>query len=213
MKVTLDTNVLVSAFISRQENPARILDTIATLDEITLVLSREIIDEFRDVLNRHEVVERFGYSEEDVSDFVQAVRGVSTIVRTKSRFKVVKDDPKDDVILSAAHDGKADYLVSGDSHLRRIGKFRGTKIRQSERILGGRKEGVRRTHAVIDSKSELASTLQKLDPRVSSHICLFVRKPSPLNRNGKNSAKVCHRSRSARTSGRNDQARSRKRCY
>jgi len=141
MKVTLDTNVLVSAFISKQGNPARILDIIATFDEIDLILSQDILEEFKEVLNRDEVAGRFGYSKTDISEFVEAIRETARIVRTRSSFKVVKDDPKDDMIINAAHDGKADFIVSGDGHLQRIKKFRSIRIvnpRQFMRILAKR---------------------------------------------------------------------------
>ncbi len=128
MRVTLDTNVLVSAFISKQGNPARILDIVTTLDEISLLLSKEILDEFRDVLSRTDVSERFQYSKQDIEEYIAAIRGVATIIKVESNFKVVKDDPNDDIILETAVDGKADFLVSGDRHLREIKSFRNVRI-------------------------------------------------------------------------------------
>lgn len=119
---------MVSAFISKQGNPARILDIIATFDEISLVLSQDILEEFRDVLSREEVAERFEYSKADISEFVAGMRQVAKIVRIRSNFKLVKDDPKDDMILNTAHDGNADFIVSGDRHLQNIKKFKGIRI-------------------------------------------------------------------------------------
>jgi len=46
----------------------------------------------------------------------------------KSNFKVVKEDPDDDVIINTAYDGHADYIVSGDNHLLRIKKFKNIKM-------------------------------------------------------------------------------------
>ncbi len=54
MRVTLDTNVLVSAFISTHGHSAEILDFIATFEEITLVVSEGILEEFSEVMNRRE---------------------------------------------------------------------------------------------------------------------------------------------------------------
>ena len=128
MKVTLDTNVLVSAFISRQGQPSAILDTILTFPEVELVLSNPILAEFKDVLLRQEVRERFGYSTKDIDRFINAIRKASTIVKLKSDFKVVSEDPKDDVVINTAYDGKVDYIVSGDSHLQRLRCFKGIRI-------------------------------------------------------------------------------------
>ena len=45
----------------------------------------------------------------------------------------------DDVVINAAHDGKADYVVLEDDHLLNLKKFRSTKIvsvNEMLRILG-----------------------------------------------------------------------------
>lgn len=128
MRIALDTNVLVSAFISKQGQPARLLDILLTFPEIQLISSAPILEELRDVLSRNEVKERFHYSARDVKSFVRAVRSVSVRVKIKSSFKVVEDDPKDDVVLNTAYDGRADYVVSGDHHLRELRGFKGIKI-------------------------------------------------------------------------------------
>ncbi|MBI3859111.1 MAG: putative toxin-antitoxin system toxin component, PIN family [Thaumarchaeota archaeon] len=128
MRVTLDTNVLVSAFISKRGDSADVLDLIATFDEITLVLSKEILEEFNDVMSRKEVATRFDYSRADISRFEVAVRDVAEVVPMKSSFKAVREDPDDDVVVNTAVDGRADYIVSGDRHLRELKKFRGVRI-------------------------------------------------------------------------------------
>ena len=128
MKITLDTNVLVSAFISKQGQPAAVLDIILTFPEIELVMSEPILAEFKDVLMRQEVRKRFSYSHKDVNRVVNAIRYASTIVEIRSDFKVVSEDPKDDVIVNTAFDGNADFIVSGDRHLQRLRGFKGVKI-------------------------------------------------------------------------------------
>lgn len=135
MKITLDTNVLVSAFISKQGQPAVLLDIILTFPEIELVLSDPILAEFKDVLLRPEVKERFEYSAREIGQFVDALRGASTIVQVKSGFRVVSEDPKDDVIINTAYDGKVDYIVSGNSHLQRLRRFKGIRIVKPKSLL------------------------------------------------------------------------------
>ncbi len=128
MRVTLDTNVLVSAFVSKYGHSATILDLVTTFDEISLVLSDGILEEFEEVMGREEVRERFDYSKTDVREFATAIRGVAKIVKVKSSFKVVEEDPKDDMVLNTAYDGMAHYIVSGDRHLQNAKKFRGVRI-------------------------------------------------------------------------------------
>jgi putative PIN family toxin of toxin-antitoxin system len=128
MRVTLDTNVLVSAFIAKQGHSADLLDLISTFEEITLVLSEEVLEEFTDVMSREEVQTRFGYSRKEISKFEIAIRDVSDVVAVKSNFRAVKEDPDDDAVVNTALDGRADYIVSGDRHLRKLRKFRGVQI-------------------------------------------------------------------------------------
>ena len=135
MRITLDTNVLVSAFISKSGQPAAVLDAILTFPEIELVLSDQILRELRDVLLRREVRARFGYSVSDTDAFVNALRAVCGLVRVKSDFKVVADDPKDNIIINTAYDGGADYVVSGDRHLEEVKRFRGMRIVSSRSML------------------------------------------------------------------------------
>ena len=128
MSVTLDTNVLVSAFISRDGTCADVLDLISTFEEIHLVLSEEILSEFEEVMKRNEVKSVLGYRVSDIVAFRVAVRGVAEIVKVKSAFKAVEEDPEDDTVVNTAIDGKAQYIVSGDKHLCKLKKFRGVSV-------------------------------------------------------------------------------------
>jgi putative PIN family toxin of toxin-antitoxin system len=124
MKVVLDTNVLVSALI-KAGKPRELMLKIAE-EKIQLVLSRSILEEFLEVVDDKRV--RRYVEEDDIIAFLRVVGSIAKMVRVRSRFKVVKEDPDDDIILRTAHDSRADYIVSGDKHLLSLGEFRGTKI-------------------------------------------------------------------------------------
>ena len=89
-----------------------------------MVISDEILDETERVLRRP----KFGMTEGEIGEAVLALVLSSDIRKPKSRFKVVKEDPSDDMIINAACDGHADYIVSGDSDLLRLKGFRGIRI-------------------------------------------------------------------------------------
>lgn len=128
MRITPDTNVLVSAFISRAGQPAAVIEIAVTFPEVELVLSEPILEEFMNVLSRPEVKHRFNYSETDIANFAQVVRNSSRMVRMVSNFKVIPSDPDDNVIVNTAYDGRADYIVSGDRHLQSLKRFRSIQI-------------------------------------------------------------------------------------
>ncbi|MBI1864175.1 MAG: putative toxin-antitoxin system toxin component, PIN family [Nitrospirae bacterium] len=69
MKIVLDTNVLVSAFISPHGAPALILRLILQ-GELTLVADSRILDEYREVLVRP----RFGLPKKAVESVLAALR-------------------------------------------------------------------------------------------------------------------------------------------
>ena len=53
----------------------------------------------------------------------------------KTKLEVVKEDPKDDIVIETAYDGHADFIVTGDGHLLELKSFRGTKIITVEKAL------------------------------------------------------------------------------
>jgi putative PIN family toxin of toxin-antitoxin system len=44
------------------------------------------------------------------------------------RITVIREDPADNMFLECAVEAQADYIISGDRHLRRLGIFEGIEI-------------------------------------------------------------------------------------
>jgi len=126
-----DVNVLVSSLITKGRS--RELWLRVRANEFTLLLSRQIVSEFINVISRGKFTRYV--KEYDVRVFLEALHQTAKFARIKSRFKVVKVDPADDIILRTAFDGKADCIVSGDSHLLSLGAFRGIRILTVDEML------------------------------------------------------------------------------
>ncbi|MGA3295891.1 MAG: putative toxin-antitoxin system toxin component, PIN family [Candidatus Bathyarchaeia archaeon] len=124
MKITLDTNVLISALIINGKSRTLLFEIMRRKHE--LILSKEILEEFTEV-SRDLKIRRY-VNEEDAAAYLRDLASLARIVQIKSKFSVVKDDPDDDVILRTAHDGNAGYLVTGDKHLVKLKRFRKTRI-------------------------------------------------------------------------------------
>ncbi|MBC7120334.1 MAG: putative toxin-antitoxin system toxin component, PIN family [Candidatus Methanosuratus sp.] len=137
MKVVLDTNILISALI-KAGKPRELVSRIAE-GKVQLILSRNILEEFLEVAEDPRI--RRYIDENNVIAYLRVLGSVAKIVRVRSRFKVVKEDPDDDVILRTAKDGTAEYIVSGDKHLLSLGEFRGIKIVTANEMLKLLKEG------------------------------------------------------------------------
>jgi predicted nucleic acid-binding protein len=50
------------------------------------------------------------------------------LVVPSRRVQVIRDDPSDDMFLECAIEAYADYVISGDRHLRRLKSFQGIEI-------------------------------------------------------------------------------------
>lgn len=129
LRVVLDTNVIVSAVIS--DGKPRELLRRGIENQFIIVASDLILKEFATVLRRP----KFKTSEDEISRIILALIQSSEVVNVKSDFKVVKQDPKDDIIIRTAYDGGADLIVTGDKHLLEFGSFRGIKIISVENMI------------------------------------------------------------------------------
>ena len=123
MKVVPDTNVLISALFWRG-NPYRIL-RLAIEGKIKLVISEEIIGEVREVLMREE---KFELTEEEIETYCTLLRYHAELVNPSKTLRVITKDPDDNKFLECAVEGKADCIVSGDSHLLELEEYKGIKI-------------------------------------------------------------------------------------
>jgi uncharacterized protein len=128
VRAVVDTNVLVSA-LTHNGKPRTLL--LGLLKAHTVILSRQMLAELADVLSRG----KFGVSNVQVDRFVSSLVSTCIIVPDCPRFKVVFEDPDDDVVLNVAYSGKADYIVTGDKHLLALGRFKRTKIVAVNNIL------------------------------------------------------------------------------
>ncbi len=122
--VVFDINVLVSSLIV--VGKPQDLWRRAKTNEFSLELSDEMYNEFVNVVSRKKF-EKY-VTDIDVKLFLADLRQIAKFVQVKSKFKVILEDPDDDIIIRAAYDGKADYIVSGDRHLLALKEFKGIKI-------------------------------------------------------------------------------------
>ena len=94
------------------------------MGQIDLVLSREILNEFEDVL----CGKKFAYPPEIARTIVRELEAVSELVFPTRKIAAVKADPYDNLILECAVKAGVDYVVSGDNHLLELRRFEGILI-------------------------------------------------------------------------------------
>jgi uncharacterized protein len=120
LKVVLDTNVIVSA-LNFSGSPSKVLE-LAVKGDISNVISRYILQEVEEVL-----VRKFSWELSEAHNAAIWLTLFSKVVAPKKRLNVIADDP-DNRILECAMAGKADFIVSGDRHLKDLKTFRGIRI-------------------------------------------------------------------------------------
>lgn len=122
MRVVIDTNIFVSSFLGG--NPRKIID-LWKKGRITLCLSKDILDEY------FEVLQRIGLkNEEELKELLTFLsKSVNIIFTVKTpKIKAVKDDPDDDKFIECAVALKAEVIVSGDKAVKEIGEYMGIRI-------------------------------------------------------------------------------------
>jgi len=122
IKVVVDTNVFVSSFFGG--NPRKIVDLWKS-GQLTLCLSKPVIDEYVEVLQRIGLK-----NERELRELLSLfAHGFHIIFSAKTpELHLVGEDPDDDKFIECAVALKADFIVSGDKALIAIQDYMGIRI-------------------------------------------------------------------------------------
>ena len=129
MRVALDTNVIVSAWI--RDGPEGEVVTAAYGGTFELIIPQVVVRELEDVLSR-----KFAWSRERLGQMLEDLVAVGDLVTTVRRIDVIPGEDADNQILACAVEHGADYLVTGDrKHLLPLGEFEGVRILRAPEFL------------------------------------------------------------------------------
>ena len=127
LKAVIDTNVFVSGLFGKDSLSARLQDRWIN-EEFELVTSIEILKEVSRVLQYPKIKNHFKPKDETIRRFFRLVFRKAIITKDLYATDRITDDPSDNKFLACALEAKADYIVSGDRHLRDLKQFHGVKI-------------------------------------------------------------------------------------
>jgi putative PIN family toxin of toxin-antitoxin system len=113
LRIVLDSNILVRAFVSSQGVARDLLVAILVSDH-TLVLSSEILFEAARVLRYPRLMAVHGETEETIYDFTGWLRSAGEIVALDPLAHAPIRDRNDIIVLQTALSGEADVLCTGD---------------------------------------------------------------------------------------------------
>jgi uncharacterized protein len=120
LRVVFDTNVIVSAFITRGASFEVFEHCLSSHKNF---ISPHIRNETESVLS-----EKFSFPSTKVEEVLSYLDNHLGSVETSPIEEPVCRDPSDDLVLACAEAAQADCLVTGDEDLLVLGEFKGTRI-------------------------------------------------------------------------------------
>jgi len=121
-RIVIDTNIFISFLISDSFSK---LDKYLRANKVRLLFSDESLAEFLAVIHRPKLKKYF--SEKDITKLLDGIQDHADFIEVTSHVNICRDK-KDNFLLALCVDGKADYLITGDSDLLVIEKFKKTII-------------------------------------------------------------------------------------
>ena len=124
-KIILDTNVIISALISKSY-PNLIISELAFKGKLELCLSNEVFFEYLNVINREKFTKypNFLFNANIV---LNKLKEFSTFYTIDNKVEIL-NDKDDNKFLELALESKADYLITGNFLDFNIENFNNTKI-------------------------------------------------------------------------------------
>lgn len=117
IKSVFDCNIYLQAFVSDKGTAAK-CKKLADEGLIEMFVSRDILNEVKDVLNRPELQAKFPHTTPEAVDaFLKNIVENTTFVRSVGKHFELPRDKKDEPYLNLAFEIQANYIVSWDRDL------------------------------------------------------------------------------------------------
>lgn len=128
IRVTLDTNVLVSGFVGRYSNTSTPGALIRAWRRglFQLAVSEVLLEEFQYTLEQPYFRQRM--TDTEITDAQALLRAEALVVERTVTVEGVATHPEDDRILATAVSAQSAYLVTGDRGLHGVGHYRGVQL-------------------------------------------------------------------------------------
>lgn len=134
MRAVADTNIIVSGLLWAGA-PRQVLD-LGRSGRIELFTSPPLLAELEDVLCRKKFVRRLAQAGVAPRELILGYASLARVVRPLEIEPVVLADPDDDAVIACALAADAEIIVSGDSHLLDLRKFRSIRILTAVEVVG-----------------------------------------------------------------------------
>ena len=129
MKVTLDTNFLISATQWDYSVSYKLLQKLIR-ENAEIFTTEEILTEFKEILARE-----FQRDADYIENIIDKLFQFMSLVKPEEKVSIVTSDPDDNKIIECAITSSSDYIITYDNHLLSLKEFQGIKIIKPEVLL------------------------------------------------------------------------------
>ena len=132
MKVTVDTNFLISATQWDYSVAHKLLKKFILSDtkRFTMFTTQDILDETLEVLERD-----FEYNKNEAKNIIEKIMLFASLIEPKQKIEIIKEDSDDNKVIECAIESSSDYIITYDKHLLKLKEYKGIKILKPEEIL------------------------------------------------------------------------------
>ena len=134
IRAVLDANVYVSAAVRPQGPPGQIIERFLREGAFEIVISQATVEEVLRALS-YPKVRRHIRPELDPALWFEDIVVLSELVAGDRVFEGASRDPDDDKYIAAAIEGRADFVVAGDSDLLELKEYDGVRIARPRAFL------------------------------------------------------------------------------
>ena len=127
IRAVLDANVCVSAAVRPEGPPGQIINRFLHGESFEIVLSQAIVDEVLRALN-YPKVRKYMRARLDPELWFEDIVVLSHFVADDRELKGISKDSDDDKYIAAAIEGRAAFVVAGDSDLLDLREYDGIRF-------------------------------------------------------------------------------------
>ena len=127
LRAVLDANVYVSAYIRPEGPPGQIIERFLRDAAFEIILSAEIVDEVLQAL-AYPKLRKAVRGKVDSELWFEDILVLAHLITGNFKTTGVSEDPDDDKYIAAAIEGRAAFVVSGDTDLLNVVEYQGGRM-------------------------------------------------------------------------------------
>lgn len=127
MRIVLDTNVIISAFLSPTGHPGQLLHAWRQ-HQFELVLSQALLNEYAEAFAYDRVAKRLKFSPAHIEEVIHNLKNSSVFIEDVYGGITIVADADDNMVFSTSLSGQAQFIISGDVKVQAVKEYQGIRV-------------------------------------------------------------------------------------